>query len=380
MSSFDDDDTGLGGFKRPATPEYEPVEKARVTATDFNPFAALGLDPSTVTAAAVRPAFLRSLRHRTPLALVNHPTTAAAFPSQLQIMQANEYLSSSATAITTARNRWARRHVANFHPTLPVGDAGVFVTTTAAATPSSTPRSSATATPSSSGSSFRPSSSRPSATRHHPYGNFRQPFHGRTATGSGRAGDPVDLTTTDDEEDDDNDDNNDDDDDAPPSPSATAAANKAARASAAAATTTTTTIYTATATGVIVANTTTTTTAPPPPPRPPRVRTANRSGGSSARYSALDNPPVGERVNVGTWRTPTGTAAPNVVVAGFDVRGRIFYRVTNLDVSGNVIAAPTATAVRFEDIDFRAAYVGHTASDLRHLVAQHLRLPPAQRP
>lgn len=86
MSSFDDNNTGLGEFKRPATPEYEPVEKARVTTTDFNPFTTLSLDLSTVTTTTIRPAFLRSLRYYTLLALVNHPTTVTTFPSQLQIM------------------------------------------------------------------------------------------------------------------------------------------------------------------------------------------------------------------------------------------------------------------------------------------------------
>ena len=79
MSSFNDDNTSLGEFKRPATPKYELVEKAYITITNFNPFAILSLDLSTVTITIVRPTFLRSLCYYIPLVLVNYLTTITTF-------------------------------------------------------------------------------------------------------------------------------------------------------------------------------------------------------------------------------------------------------------------------------------------------------------
>jgi hypothetical protein len=70
----------------------------------------------------------------------------------------------------------------------------------------------------------------------------------------------------------------------------------------------------------------------------------------------------------------------NAVIAGFDARGRIFYRVTNEDINGNAVAAPTATATRFEHINFRAAYQNMTVAQVRAAVDQHLRLNPSERP
>ena len=86
MSSFNDNNTSLGEFKRPATPEYKLVEKACVTTTNFNPFTTLSLDLSTITITIVRLTFLRSLCHHTLLILVNYLTTVATFLSQLQII------------------------------------------------------------------------------------------------------------------------------------------------------------------------------------------------------------------------------------------------------------------------------------------------------
>ena len=79
MSSFDDNNTSLSGFKRPTTPEYELVEKARVTTTDFNSFTTLSLDLSIVTTIVIRPTFLCSLCYYTLLVLVNYLTTITTF-------------------------------------------------------------------------------------------------------------------------------------------------------------------------------------------------------------------------------------------------------------------------------------------------------------
>jgi len=108
-------------------------------------------------------------------------------------------------------------------------------------------------------------------------------------------------------------------------------------------------------------------------------RPSNRSGGGATRNAAIANPNTNERITVGEWRNATGATA-NAVVAGFDARGRIFYRITNADLQGNPVAAPTATATRFEDINFRAPYQGMTAGGVRVAVDAHLRMNPFQRP
>jgi hypothetical protein len=110
-------------------------------------------------------------------------------------------------------------------------------------------------------------------------------------------------------------------------------------------------------------------------PRP----AANRSGGSSRRNVSVANPITGERITVGEW-AGAGGARRNAVVAGFDARGRIFYRITNEDRFGAPMHAPTATATRFEDVFFRAPYRGMDAAAVRAAVDAHLRLPPHQRP
>jgi hypothetical protein len=97
------------------------------------------------------------------------------------------------------------------------------------------------------------------------------------------------------------------------------------------------------------------------------------------RNSSILNPVTNDRIIVGEWANATA-ATPNAVVAGFDTRGRIFYRVINEDINGNTVAAPTATATRFEDINFRAAYQNMTAGQVRTAIDQHLRLAPFLRP
>jgi hypothetical protein len=94
----------------------------------------------------------------------------------------------------------------------------------------------------------------------------------------------------------------------------------------------------------------------------------------------MANPIVNDRITVGTWANATAAATPNAVVAGFDVRGRMFYRIVNEDMHGNPVAAPTATATRFEDVVFRGPYQNMTAAQVRTAVDQHLRLNPFARP
>jgi hypothetical protein len=116
-------------------------------------------------------------------------------------------------------------------------------------------------------------------------------------------------------------------------------------------------------------------TAAPPPRRP-----VNRSGGNgSSRNAAIVNPVTNDTINVGTWRNAIA-ASPNAVVAGFDVRGRMFYRIIRQDATGNPVSAPTATSTRFEDIIFRGPYQNMNAATVRVAVDRHLRLQAFQRP
>jgi hypothetical protein len=110
-----------------------------------------------------------------------------------------------------------------------------------------------------------------------------------------------------------------------------------------------------------------------------RIRHAHRSGGSSSRHTPIPNPVTDERIAVGTW-AHSASASPNAVIAGFDQHGRIFYRITNLDLYGASVGAATSTAVRFEDINFRAPYQGMDAATVRLAVDRHLRMPSYARP
>lgn len=98
--------------------------KAPINPTDFNPFAALGLDPRTATHEQLRLAYRAAMRHRHEGTILRHPATAKNFPQQVQVQQAFDYL--DAGQIASARCQWAPLHRAVFHPSLPVGDPNVF--------------------------------------------------------------------------------------------------------------------------------------------------------------------------------------------------------------------------------------------------------------
>ena len=352
--------SGLGGFHA-ASDAYEPADAAPVSAPDFNPFAALGLQPATATAGRVRQAYIQAMRHRHESAVVRFPATATAFPSQVQVQIAYEYLQGPG-GFATARAAWRGRHRDVFHPELDVGAAGVFAGAAAAAGPSNT---AANATASGSGTVLGSTaqtavsiSSSPSASP------APQPRPAAASANPGaRAPAPIVIDSS---SDDDVfyhfDDDDDDDDDVvivSPARPARPAGNVLARARPRAGP------MVAAATGQVAANRV--------------IRPSQRSGGGSRRNAPIPNPVLNERVTVGEWRHSVGATA-NAVVAGFDARGRIFYRVVNLDLQGNQVAAPTATATRFEDINFRAVYQNLDAAGLRAVVDTHLRLNPYQRP
>jgi len=59
---------------------------------------------------------------------------------------------------------------------------------------------------------------------------------------------------------------------------------------------------------------------------------------------------------MGIWANATSNSNPNIVVAGFNRLGCMFYYITNKDLIYNPIIALTATAIWFKDIFFRIAY------------------------
>jgi len=332
----------LSGYKRPTPEQYEPPPSAIINTPGFNPFAALGLDPATATATDIRPAYIRSLRHRHENAAARFPATATHFPLQVEVQHAYEYLSSSPARIAIATTHWGYRHQAVFFPQHPVGDERVFRPAAAAAatpvpaTPAAAPRNPATPTATATATGASSGSGSGSGTR-------------------GVERDPVIIS-------------DDDDDEAPATATATPSPEtRVARTSAAV----------------------THPRARPDSanaqmghyrPRPRMARTAaHRSGGSSHRNAAIANPVLGERITVGTWVNAPGAAA-NAVVAGFDRSGRLFYRITNEDLHGNPVAAATATATRFENINLRGPYQNMTADQVRIAIDQHLRLHPFARP
>jgi hypothetical protein len=381
MSDSEHSDAGLGGPIRSAPTEpYIPPGAAPVTATTFNPFAALGLDPGTATAADLRPAFLRAIRHRHEGTIARFPATAGLFPSQVQVNAAHDYLRAPGS-LAAARNRWRYTHRAVFFPRLGLGDVGVFAASAAApaaaaAAAAATPgprrpaaaaaaAAAATATPNT-GSSFRPS---PSSSGGFFSGGSSGPC--RNATNFANFADfagsssnnPFTFSSS-----------SSDDDTANASPTPTNRRTRPSAANAAAATA-------ATASGAAVSSAggAAVSSASGAGARRAPARSSNRSGGSSMRNSSILNPVTNDRIIVGEWANATA-ATPNAVVAGFDTRGRIFYRVINKDINSNTVAAPTATATRFEDINFRAAYQNMTAGQVRTAIDQHLRLAPFLRP
>jgi hypothetical protein len=343
----------MDGYNRPTPPPYRPAGLAPLCPTDFDPFAALGL-PITATAADIVPAYRRAMRHRHESVLARFPATATLFPSQVEVQQAHDYL---LRASATATKVWNGRHRHVFHPELPVGDAGVF-TPHAATAPAiilpddSTPaRRRSAATASASGSSYRPATAHSASTA-------------SSGTATGTPDDPINLASDDDD---------DDDEDGSPTPSfrprprrrtATAVGPRGP----------------ATASGHVGRTSSGLVNATPTARSRPAPRATHRSGGNnSSRNTAIANPITNERIVVGEWALAAGATA-NAVVAGFDVRGRLFYRIISEDVTGAAVAAPTATATRFEDIRFRAAYQNMTADQVRTAIDQHLRLHAFARP
>ena len=399
---------------------YGSPGRAPVNPTTFNPFAALGLNPATATEDMLRPAWLRAMRHRHEGVVLRHPATAGSFPSQTEVQMAYDYLRAP-YQLGRARAEWAHGHQDVFFPHLEEGDPGVFAAPAAAAAQTATasqPPRRATAPATGPGSSpndpfevddeeeeeeaatagLRPNPYTRPRRRRSPPGLSRASKVRRTAaTGPGScASNPVEVEEEEEEEEGEEEEEaaatatagpspferarrpyataattpgrgsghvevGEEEEPATPTPRQPRGLRQGASSSAAA----------AAARNVVAAAA----TAAPRRPRP----AANRSGGRSRRNASVANPITGERITVGEWAGAAG-ARRNAVVAGFDARGRIFYRITNVDRFGAPVPAPTATATRFEEVFFRAPYRGMDAAGVRDAVDAHLRLPPYQRP
>jgi hypothetical protein len=405
---------------------------------NFNPFAALGLDPTTATQDSLRNAYFQSLRHRHETTTIRLPATAGFFPLWREVIEAYEYLKGlTFYGFRNTCTEWARKHRVRFNPLLPVGDPGVFVNTTATATPSrpplttpsnngSVPRSNFST---SSSSSYRPSgrggyssggsSYQPRATRQNPQlkkadtraRNSNRPSGSGAGAGTpGSQEDPFVLSSSDDES------------DGPTTPTpkgpttptpksrsrlynfssggghtttnsrqsrpysfsgagGTSSANAASGGSGGPASGGTTSASGAHRASLRSRRGGRSTSLGPRGGRSTLSGSGGRrSSGDSTRFTPIANPVTNDRITVGTWANATAANA-NTVVAGFDTRGRVFYRITNRDLNGNPVPrGPTATTTRFEDINFRAPYRNMDASEVRLAVDRHLRMNAFQRP
>ena len=99
---------------------------SNLPARSHSAFAALGLDPNTTaTATEVQAAWRAAMKHRHENVIARNPATANAFPSQVEVQQAYEWLNSGNRWIISA-GEWRKQHRDVFFPRLPVGDPGVF--------------------------------------------------------------------------------------------------------------------------------------------------------------------------------------------------------------------------------------------------------------
>lgn len=116
-----------------------------------------------------------------------------------------------------------------------------------------------------------------------------------------------------------------------------------------------------------------------PQKRPPPMRSAVVEWDQAA---SIQNPVLGDEIIVGSWvNSPRiNGVGPNAVVAVFDQRGHLNYRIVARTVDGTVISAPTATSISLSNINLRWPYAGLSSNRLRAMIDEHLRLPRYQRP
>jgi hypothetical protein len=282
------------------------------TATTYNPFDAIGVQAERMTPAQINQHFRRAALH------LRQATAMPVFPTQQEINGARDYLTTAAATpqgMTRAVSNWLG-HRQTFFAALPYGDPNVFTATAATATagPAGIPVSASSAAPA------------PPATPHNP--RFRpdarpqpQPSASASATpGSSRAN-PVALDSDDDEYDEDE------------------------ELGAAA-------------------------TATPGMPTPARAP-ANRSTGRSARAVPAINIDNTMEIVVGTWRNSTATPC-NAVIARFDSRGRLNFRIVARSYNGVPVPGPNATATAASSIIFMGQYAGMSYAQVRARLIQQL--------
>lgn len=128
--------------------------------------------------------------------------------------------------------------------------------------------------------------------------------------------------------------------------------------------------------------------AAPPPPTPPSGGAGGGAGGGGGggsggrsvgnpwmRMAPVENPVLGDEIVVGTW-----TRGSNAIIAVFDRRGRLNFRITNRNMAGSYVPAPTGTSTSLPSIILRWPYAGLDPAHLRAMIDQHIRLPRNQRP
>jgi hypothetical protein len=298
------------------------------SATAFNPFDALGVTATAMTAAMINTTWRRAHSHFVRAA------TAPLFPVAAEINAARDYLrdaTATPSDMATAVRTWAGEP-RTFFAERPLGDAGAFTATAATAAIGPTPL------PASASTRARPRPRSRSASAERPRKSART-ANATRATRSNAPGtsaaNPVSLDSSpepeDDDDDEDEDDDDDDDDDdglATPPPGATAAPSSA-------------------------------------------CKPTNRSGGGSARAAAADNPDNTLEIVVGEWRQSTATPR-NAVIARLDARGRLNFRVVARTMGGAQVAGPTATATSYPNIILAGTYAGMTYNNLRPLLIQQL--------
>ena len=82
----------------------------------------------------------------------------------------------------------------------------------------------------------------------------------------------------------------------------------------------------------------------------------------------MANPVLDTEIIVGTWCRSTNAQRPNAVIARFDRRGRLNYRVISRTINNEVLPAPTATSTSIPDIILRQPYAGLTPDEIRILL------------
>lgn len=300
------------------TDPREFARPAQSTATDFNPFNALGVPAAVMDETAINSAF--RLAHRHLIRLTSATPTAGA-PTSAQLNLARDALSAAAAG-SQRGFRYLVQTWANsprtFFAERPIGDATVFVAPPATATAAST----APPTPGAGSSAANPWT--------------------------------VDS----------------DDEDVPP-PAATPAATPAA-ASTPSRRRPAAPSSLATAAPAMPGTPATPTPSPATPtPTSSSRRRPDRSAGASQREAAAANPNPDNVIVVGEWRRATATP-PNAVTARFDARGRLNYRIIARSVGGQPVAAPTATAVGAANIRFVPPFAGLSPSQIHALLDQML--------